>query len=82
VLTEHYTFLDIQSVLKVQDLDDSFVSDFVPAIRKYFQTEWFMSQSSSWEFHYKSEFTEVLTKRGFGFAFNMLPKSKLFTDKY
>jgi hypothetical protein len=82
MLTDESFILDERSPIKLQNLDDSFVSNMIPVIRNYFQTEWFMNQFSSWEFKYKPEFTEVLTKRGFGFAFNMLPKSKLFTDKY
>jgi hypothetical protein len=63
-------------------VNDSYVSKTVPTIKKYFQVEWFKNQTSSWNTYYQPEFIEVLTKRGFGFAFNMLPNSKLFTDRY
>jgi mannose/fructose/N-acetylgalactosamine-specific phosphotransferase system component IID len=65
-----------------QNLNDSFVSKIVPIIKEYFQVDWFKNQTTSWNTYYQPEFTEVLTKRGFGFAFNMLPNSKLFTDRY
>jgi hypothetical protein len=65
-----------------KNLNDSFVSKIVPIVKEYFQVDWFKNQTSSWNTYYQPEFTEVLTKRGFGFAFNMLPNSKLFTDRY
>lgn len=56
--------------------------NYVDTIRKfYFQTGWFRSQSASWNHRYKPEFTEMLTKFGFGFSFNMMPKVELFTEK-
>jgi hypothetical protein len=56
--------------------------DFMPKIKKYYQTEWFTNQSAIWNNRFRPEFTEILTKFGYGFAFNMLPKSELFTDKF
>jgi hypothetical protein len=64
-----------------QNLNDSFVSKMVSATKEYYQVDWFKNQTSSWNTYYRPEFTEVLTKRGFGFAYNMLPNSKLFTDR-
>jgi hypothetical protein len=57
------------------------LDDFVGRIKKSTQTEWFVNQTAMWNSRYKPEFAEVLTKRGYGFSFNMLPPSKLFTDE-
>jgi hypothetical protein len=57
------------------------IDDFVGRISNSTLTEWFVDQKALWNSHYKPEFVEVLTKRGYGFAFNMLPSSKLFTDE-
>jgi hypothetical protein len=56
--------------------------NFMPRIKKQLQTHWFENQTASWNNRFKPEFTETLTRIGYGFAFNMLPKSQLFTDKY
>jgi hypothetical protein len=55
---------------------------FFEKVKKYYQTQWFMNQTGAWNNNYKAVFKEVLTRRGYGFTFNMLPKSKLFTDQY
>jgi hypothetical protein len=62
-------------------LNESLVSEFLPAIKRFYQTDWFRSQTASWNSRYRPEFSEVLTKRGYGFAFNMLAEAELFTDK-
>jgi hypothetical protein len=56
--------------------------NFMPRIKKQLLTDWFENHTASWNNRYKPEFEEILTRRGYGFAFNMLPKSQLFTDKY
>jgi hypothetical protein len=53
----------------------------VEKIRSYHRIEWFMNQSASWNSVFAPEFTEILTKQGFGSVFNMLPESELLTDK-
>jgi hypothetical protein len=68
--------------LNFTSMNESLVSKIVPAIKEYYQVDWFKNQTTSWNTYYQPEFTEVLTKRGFGFAFNMLPNSKLFTERY
>lgn len=50
-------------------------------IKDYYQTKWFVNQKASWDDRFKPAFTEVLTKFGYGFAFNMMPKLELFTSK-
>lgn len=67
--------------LKLTELNQSYVSDLLPVFKRYYQRGWFIRQSASWNSRFDAEFTEILTKRGYGFAFNMLPKSKLFTDE-
>lgn len=55
--------------------------NFYQKIKKDFYPEWFMNQTVSWHTIYKPIFKEVLTRRGYGYAFNMLPESKLFTKE-
>jgi hypothetical protein len=55
--------------------------DLMKKIKKYYQPKWFVKQKASWNLRYKPVFSEVLTKFGYGFTFNMLPKSKLFTSR-
>jgi hypothetical protein len=50
-------------------------------IKEYYQVDWFKNQTASWNSLYQPIFTETLTKRGFAFAFNMLPDYKLFTKE-
>jgi hypothetical protein len=57
------------------------IEEFPKRIKEYYQVEWFRNQTASWNNLYQPIFTEVLTKRGFGFAFNMLPDTKLFTKE-
>jgi hypothetical protein len=57
------------------------IENFSTKIKEYYQVDWFANQTASWNGLYQPTFTEVLTKRGYGFAFNMLPDSKLFTKK-
>jgi hypothetical protein len=56
--------------------------NFMPKIKKKFLTSWFENHIASWNDHFKPEFAEILTRSGYGFVFNMLPKKLLFTDKY
>jgi hypothetical protein len=55
--------------------------NFLKKIKRYYRVQWFTNQTATWNTRFRPEFTEVLTKFGYGFAFNMLPESKLFTDK-
>jgi hypothetical protein len=50
-------------------------------IKKSFQPKWFAQQSATWNGNYQAVFRAVLTKRGYGFAFNMMPGSKMFRKK-
>lgn len=67
------TFLDYDNLNKSED--------FIKKIKRYYQTDWFTNQTASWNNRFKPEFTEVLTKLGYGFVFNMLPEMDLFTEK-
>jgi hypothetical protein len=55
--------------------------NFLAKVKTYYQTDWFKNQTASWKDRHQPEFTEVLTKFGYGFAFNMMQNSELFTDK-
>jgi hypothetical protein len=55
--------------------------NFYQKLKGYLQSEWFTNQTAVWNSNYKPIFKEVLTKRGYGLTFNMLPESKLFTDE-
>jgi hypothetical protein len=57
------------------------VADYYNKIKVYYQPEWFMEQTATWNSKYKPVFTETLTRRAFGFTFNMLSESKLFTEE-
>lgn len=50
-------------------------------LKSYSHIEWFRNQTAAWNTFYQPEFVEVLTQRGFGFTFNMLPRKDLLTDK-
>jgi hypothetical protein len=63
------------------DLENDGIEDLVNKLRNYSNFEWFANQTASWNTFYQAEFVEFLTKRGFGFTFNMLEPSKLFTDE-
>jgi hypothetical protein len=56
--------------------------NYLGKIKELYQPEWFTNQSASWSGYYEPVFVETLTRRGYGFTFNMLAESKLFTDKY
>jgi hypothetical protein len=55
--------------------------NFYGKVKRYLQSDWFMNQTAVWNTNYKPIFKEVLTQRGYGLGFNMLPESKLFTDE-
>jgi acid-sensing ion channel, other len=55
--------------------------NFLQKVKMYYQPEWFQNQTGSWNTHFKPIFIETLTRRGYGFTFNMLDNSKMFTDK-
>jgi hypothetical protein len=57
------------------------LEDVVVKLQDYSQFEWFSNQTASWNTFYQPKFVEFLTKRGFGFTFNMLEPSKLFNDE-
>lgn len=73
---------DNEFVVRLSDYSNvKEVENFLPKIKKYYQSEWFTNQTASWNVNFKPVFTEVLTKLGYGFAFNMLPHSKMFTER-
>jgi hypothetical protein len=55
-------------------------ADFYNKIKEFYEPEWFMNQTASWNSIFKPVFTESLTRRGYGFTFNMLTESKLLTN--
>jgi hypothetical protein len=55
--------------------------NYLQKIRAYHQTKWFINQTASWNSRYQAKFTDILTRVGYGFAFNMIPNSEMFTDK-
>jgi hypothetical protein len=55
--------------------------NFLGKIKKIFQPEWFVQQSATWNNNYEVQFREVLAKRGYGFAFNMMQDYNMFTEK-
>lgn len=57
------------------------VENFMGKIKAYLRDSWFPNQTATWDENYQPEFTEILTRRGYGFAFNMLPESQLFTKE-
>jgi hypothetical protein len=67
-------YLDYKTAKKIEN--------FSRKIKKYYQDEWFMNQTASWNKDYKPIFAETLTKRGYAFTFNMLPDFQLLTEKY
>lgn len=52
--------------------------NLVPKIKNWSQIDWFQNQFATWNKKFQPEFTEVWTKSGIGFAFNMLDPSKFF----
>lgn len=66
----------------ISDQNSYQIDDLVQKMRKYYQIDWFKNQTATWNTHYKPVFAEVLTRRGYGFAFNALPVEKLFTKEY
>jgi hypothetical protein len=55
--------------------------DFYNKIRQSYHPKWFINQTASWNTNYKPTFVESLTKRSFGYTFNMLADSKLLTNE-
>jgi hypothetical protein len=55
--------------------------DFYNKIRQNYHPKWFMNQTASWNTNYKPVFVESLTKRSFGYTFNMLADSKMLTEE-
>jgi hypothetical protein len=55
--------------------------DFYKKLKKYYRSDWFMNQTASWNGNFKPVFIESLTTRGYGFTFNLLNASKLYTNK-
>lgn len=79
MLCDYHTVVEGQ-YMRYNKLERS--ENFLGKVRKLFLTEWFENQTASWNTYYQPDFTEVLTKRGFGYSFNMLPALQLFTKKY
>lgn len=59
-------------------LDKSLVFEF---LKNRSNREWFKQQKSAWNSNSQPKFVEIPTKQGFGFSFNMLKSSKMFTDR-
>jgi hypothetical protein len=73
---------DDEYVMRYLDYKDGAeVENFSKRVKEYYQVDWFRNQTASWNNLYQPIFTEVLTKRGFAFAFNMLPDYKLYTKE-
>lgn len=54
----------------------------VPTLKNLSTRDWFAKQSGQWNELYEAPFAELLTTRGFGFAFNLLNASDLYkTDQ-
>jgi hypothetical protein len=58
------------------------IKNFSKRLKEYYQVEWFMNQTASWNSIYKPIFTETLTKRGYAFSFNMVPDYQLLSKEY
>jgi hypothetical protein len=56
-------------------------ADYYNKLKQYYHPEWFMQQTATWNTNFKPVFRESLTRRAFGFTFNMLDESKLFTER-
>jgi hypothetical protein len=56
------------------------VENYLEKVKLNFEPEWFENQTASWNMIYEAIFTESLTRRGYGFTFNMLPEQEMFTD--
>lgn len=72
-LVVHSLYINYSNVSKSEN--------FMLKVKSFYQTEWFQMQFASWNSRSPTEFKEVLTNRGYGFAFNMLDEGNLFTDK-
>jgi hypothetical protein len=74
---------DEELIMRPWDLTKgSKIENFLEKIKKYYHPEWFMNQTASWNTNFRPIFTESITKgRGYGFSFNMLEDSKLFSEK-
>jgi hypothetical protein len=55
--------------------------NIVPILRKFYDRDWFMNQTASWNARFTPSFTEIPTRRGFGATFNMELASDLFTNE-
>lgn len=58
------------------------VKNYLEKIKNHYQPEWFLNQTASWNNRFETVFIETLTRRGYGYTFNMLTETKLFTDEY
>lgn len=58
------------------------IENFAQKIKNLSEADWFERQTAEWNKRYQVEFTQIPTQQGFGFAFNMLPPSKLFTERF
>ncbi|KAG5668268.1 hypothetical protein PVAND_016215 [Polypedilum vanderplanki] len=57
------------------------IKNWVQMLDNYYTyKKWFINQTATWKRNFKPEFLRVLTRRGFGFAFNMLEPTKLFRE--
>jgi hypothetical protein len=83
----HPSFLQVSLVLQFSsdsDRTDEFPyykgKEFLPKIRKYFQSDWFMNQTAMWNENFKPTFVES-SKSGYVLTFNMLPGQEMFNQK-
>jgi hypothetical protein len=55
--------------------------EFLPKIKEYFQEDWLMNQSATWNENFKPVFVESLSKNGYALTFNMLPGHEMFNQE-
>lgn len=54
----------------------------IPIIKSRSNIDWFRNQNASWDKDYQVPFAEILTTRGYGFAFNIMDAGELLkTDQ-
>lgn len=53
-------------------------AEIVSMIHRHSRVDWFTMQSGSWNDIFQVQFAEILTARGFGFAFNIFQAEKIY----
>lgn len=57
------------------------VEDLVDKARNESKPSEFVKQFSSWNKFYRPTFNQIPTRRGFGYSFNIVEKSKMFREE-